>query len=331
MSFTVVSVDYYDTNALSTKLLVCLMALFVLVSAVGALLQLYAGWRWRDFPLMQRSTSFVDLEEALNETAESSQIVGLNKLFLDSLPTFVFSKKMAAEALECAVCLCDFQENETGRLLPKCNHRFHTGCIDMWFHTHSTCPLCRACVGAEESLHFYPYVDEEMGFSSGSRSSAGNGRYLSSTTPDAAQLDQSLFLKAFAFDKHKMTAFLQQQGFRFSPWWQEQQPAAPASPKSVPLPVNVLFCGTQTHVTSHLSSHNSAMKVQRLAMDLPQISLSPSPSRTSTLSVDPPPTKNSCLSHLNAITHVMNVKGHRFGAAPVASNFTDCEHGIEAV
>ncbi|KHN26534.1 RING-H2 finger protein ATL2 [Glycine soja] len=47
---------------------------------------------------------------------------------------------------ECAVCLSEFEPGETGRVLPKCNHSFHIECIDMWFHSHDTCPLCRAPV-----------------------------------------------------------------------------------------------------------------------------------------------------------------------------------------
>ncbi|KNA04688.1 hypothetical protein SOVF_197360 [Spinacia oleracea] len=37
-------------------------------------------------------------------------------------------------------------EGEKARLLPKCNHGFHVECIDMWFQSHSTCPLCRDSV-----------------------------------------------------------------------------------------------------------------------------------------------------------------------------------------
>ena len=29
------------------------------------------------------------------------------------------------------------------RLLPKCKQAFHTGCIDQWLESHSTCHLCR--------------------------------------------------------------------------------------------------------------------------------------------------------------------------------------------
>ncbi|XP_039173490.1 RING-H2 finger protein ATL52-like [Eucalyptus grandis] len=35
-------------------------------------------------------------------------------------------------------------EDETLRLLPKCNHAFHVPCIDTWLQSHTNCPLCRA-------------------------------------------------------------------------------------------------------------------------------------------------------------------------------------------
>lgn len=73
---------------------------------------------------------------------------GLEPVVLNSLPVFVYSDKTHPEPLECAVCLSEFEENEKGRVLPKCNHSFHSECIDMWFHSHSTCPLCRSPVEA---------------------------------------------------------------------------------------------------------------------------------------------------------------------------------------
>ncbi|KAK4476485.1 hypothetical protein RD792_015639 [Penstemon davidsonii] len=52
------------------------------------------------------------------------------------------------EGTECAVCLSEFEENESLRLLSKCNHAFHLPCIDTWLQSHSNCPLCRAGVVA---------------------------------------------------------------------------------------------------------------------------------------------------------------------------------------
>ncbi|GAU15827.1 hypothetical protein TSUD_236430 [Trifolium subterraneum] len=44
----------------------------------------------------------------------------------------------------CAVCLGDFEEGEELRTMPECFHSFHVPCIDMWLHSHLSCPICRA-------------------------------------------------------------------------------------------------------------------------------------------------------------------------------------------
>ncbi|CAO2037891.1 unnamed protein product [Urochloa humidicola] len=46
----------------------------------------------------------------------------------------------------CAVCLEDVEAGEMVRRLPACGHLFHVECIDMWLHSHVTCPLCRCQV-----------------------------------------------------------------------------------------------------------------------------------------------------------------------------------------
>jgi hypothetical protein len=45
---------------------------------------------------------------------------------------------------DCSVCLGEFKDGESLRLLPKCNHAFHQQCIDKWLKSHSNCPLCRS-------------------------------------------------------------------------------------------------------------------------------------------------------------------------------------------
>ncbi|KAG5228698.1 E3 ubiquitin-protein ligase [Salix suchowensis] len=48
------------------------------------------------------------------------------------------------DGTDCSVCLSEFEEDESLRLLPKCSHAFHVPCIDTWLRSHSNCPLCRA-------------------------------------------------------------------------------------------------------------------------------------------------------------------------------------------
>ncbi|KAF7077302.1 hypothetical protein CFC21_081886 [Triticum aestivum] len=53
----------------------------------------------------------------------------------------------------CAVCLAEFRGGETLRLLPRCAHAFHRGCIDTWLRAHVNCPLCRAPVRVAAGAH----------------------------------------------------------------------------------------------------------------------------------------------------------------------------------
>lgn len=73
---------------------------------------------------------------------------GLDPEIIHTFPTFVYSAvkglKIGRSALECAVCLNEFQDHETLRFIPKCSHVFHPHCIDLWLSSHSTCPVCRA-------------------------------------------------------------------------------------------------------------------------------------------------------------------------------------------
>ncbi|GMI88795.1 Arabidopsis toxicos en levadura 6 [Hibiscus trionum] len=73
---------------------------------------------------------------------------GLEASVIETFPTMVYSEvkvhKIGKGALECAVCLNEFEDDETLRLLPKCDHVFHPECIDAWLASHTTCPVCRA-------------------------------------------------------------------------------------------------------------------------------------------------------------------------------------------
>ncbi|CAN6226866.1 unnamed protein product [Urochloa humidicola] len=44
----------------------------------------------------------------------------------------------------CAVCLADFDDGETVRVLPECLHYFHAECIGTWLQGSTSCPMCRA-------------------------------------------------------------------------------------------------------------------------------------------------------------------------------------------
>eukprot|EP01018_Ginkgo_biloba_P036963 Gb_02532 [translate_table: standard] len=94
------------------------------------------------FSFRQYSFAVADVERALPGYYDNGN-VGLGKEMIESLPIFIYQSECYQDGLDCAVCLCEFEENEKGRLLPRCNHSFHVECIEMWLHSHSTCPLCR--------------------------------------------------------------------------------------------------------------------------------------------------------------------------------------------
>jgi len=43
----------------------------------------------------------------------------------------------------CTICHEPFNEGDIIRKINACGHFFHTRCIDQWFTTNSTCPVCR--------------------------------------------------------------------------------------------------------------------------------------------------------------------------------------------
>lgn len=77
--------------------------------------------------------------------------IGLDEATLDTYPKLLYSE--AKERLEkgddsvaasnCSICLADYTDSDLLRLLPECNHLFHSQCIDPWFKLHTTCPVCR--------------------------------------------------------------------------------------------------------------------------------------------------------------------------------------------
>lgn len=141
--------------AISGKIMLSAIVILFFVVILMFSLHIYARWfllraRRRQTRVRRRSAAarahivfYVDPGNNATTTAAR----GLDARVLNSLPVFTYSSKTDPDSkLECAVCLSEFEENESGRVLPKCNHSFHLECIDMWFHSHSTCPLCRAPV-----------------------------------------------------------------------------------------------------------------------------------------------------------------------------------------
>ncbi|KAD4178511.1 hypothetical protein R6Q59_022108 [Mikania micrantha] len=139
--------------ALSGKIMLASVITLFVVVVFLVLLHLYSRWylshlhRRNGSPRPNPANRSARIVHYISgNRALASGTYGLDASVLKSLPVFVYSSETGASMLECAVCLSEFEVGETGRILPNCKHRFHTGCIDMWFFSNSTCPLCRSPV-----------------------------------------------------------------------------------------------------------------------------------------------------------------------------------------
>lgn len=54
------------------------------------------------------------------------------------------------ECMSCSVCLEDLEVGMEAKEMP-CKHKFHSRCILPWLELHSSCPVCRFQIPAEES------------------------------------------------------------------------------------------------------------------------------------------------------------------------------------
>ncbi|KAF5732075.1 RING-H2 finger protein ATL60-like [Tripterygium wilfordii] len=136
-----------------TIMIVAIIVLFVVFVFV-LFLHLYAKWfLWRreepPAPPTNRRSRRRRFVFAPGQDPALAARKGLDPAILGSIPVLKFDSSDFKDGLECAVCLSELEQGEEVRLLPKCNHGFHVDCIDMWFQSHSTCPLCRNTVALE--------------------------------------------------------------------------------------------------------------------------------------------------------------------------------------
>ncbi|KFK35439.1 hypothetical protein AALP_AA5G284500 [Arabis alpina] len=145
----------------------------------------YARWLFRrqNRRIRRRISAHLrSLSAARDPTQSSSSLSPLDPTVLEKIPIFVYSVKTHKTPLEeCSVCLSEFEEEDEGRVLPKCGHVFHVECIDTWFRSRSSCPLCRAPVQPEQAViesglripeSVKPIEDTEAGSSSSSDESS---------------------------------------------------------------------------------------------------------------------------------------------------------------
>ncbi|XP_031114330.1 RING-H2 finger protein ATL16-like [Ipomoea triloba] len=108
-------------------------------------------FRWPQIdPLRRRRRE--EAAALVSSYSPSLQSRGLDELLIREIPTVQYGGGGGERSFRrCAVCLSEFQARETLRVLPKCDHAFHSDCIDIWLQNNATCPLCRTSIAAGKS------------------------------------------------------------------------------------------------------------------------------------------------------------------------------------
>ncbi|KAI3803298.1 hypothetical protein L1987_31448 [Smallanthus sonchifolius] len=117
------------TELVRNLMIMSIVALFIVIICVVAV---------HFFPKRRR--------QAPEDTDNDCEQQGLDDSVLKTIQVVQFDPERFKEGLECAICLSEVKEGEKTRVLPACDHGFHMECIDMWFHSHSTCPVCRKLI-----------------------------------------------------------------------------------------------------------------------------------------------------------------------------------------
>ncbi|GJN07160.1 hypothetical protein PR202_ga24965 [Eleusine coracana subsp. coracana] len=114
------------------------------------------------------TTTITTVVVAAAAPAPAPAVSGLDKTELRKIPVVEYETSKVdgvpdddtTTTTECAICLGEFVDGEKVRLLPRCRHGFHVGCIDAWLAAHSSCPICRNSLLLEEDDHHHGAAGE---------------------------------------------------------------------------------------------------------------------------------------------------------------------------
>ncbi|KAK9734371.1 hypothetical protein RND81_04G135400 [Saponaria officinalis] len=165
------SINEVNSEIASILAMVMVMILFVvfIVLVLCIVVSLYVRWCL----LRTEGTFLFSWGRRVSHQGPPSAVAvrrrGLDRATFRSLPVSVYDPKDFTEGLECSVCISEVLQGDVIRVLPKCNHGFHLECIDKWFKSHSTCPLCRNVVSCQNQsgsslnpdVHYEPEVNSD--------------------------------------------------------------------------------------------------------------------------------------------------------------------------
>ncbi|KAL3838145.1 hypothetical protein ACJIZ3_022736 [Penstemon smallii] len=122
-----------------------LLVLFVIITYISYKCKLVHDGATAPNPLSTASRTSLSTTTSDNDLTIHEN--GLDEATLSSYPQFTYSQiklhKSELNASICSICLADYKDTDSIRLLPDCGHVFHLKCIDPWLLLHSTCPICR--------------------------------------------------------------------------------------------------------------------------------------------------------------------------------------------
>ncbi|KAJ0259759.1 RING-H2 finger protein ATL28 [Hirschfeldia incana] len=154
---TIPDADVFPTVTMPVTVILTGGLLFIIVAGFFSL------FFWRC--LLNRLSSAWTLQRTpygdLIHVTTPPENIGLDPYIIKSFPVLLYSSAtMRNQCTECAICLSEFSDEDTVRLITVCRHGFHSACIDSWFASHKTCPVCRCELdpglvgsGSHESLH----------------------------------------------------------------------------------------------------------------------------------------------------------------------------------
>lgn len=168
----IITVDYpvHRSNKLRESLIIS-FSFIGLCCFIFGLFTLYKIYKRKRRPLreerdMRDVDGFVDEEHGpiVDHPIWYIRTVGLPTSTIDLITTFKYKRgERLIEGTDCSVCLSEFEDDETLRLLPKCNHAFHLPCIDTWLRSHTNCPMCRAPILSNPNSTLSPILEQSFG------------------------------------------------------------------------------------------------------------------------------------------------------------------------
>lgn len=139
-------------------IVICILVAFFFLICYFIILKRY---RFRLNSLRRTFSRNIDQDENIMNEDHGPELIhpiwlintiGLTQMVIDSIAIIKYKKgEGLVEEADCTICLSEFQDDESLRLLPKCSHAFHIACIDTWLRSHKNCPLCRAPIVVEAS------------------------------------------------------------------------------------------------------------------------------------------------------------------------------------